>query len=438
MKVAIVNMPFGNMVLPWTGGAGAYDIWTYEVARRLAQSCEVIVYTTRGRHQKKVEYDQGVKYQRISHASDRWYIYMTYSRAADKLERIPGFRNLRRILFFRHAKHPLIASSLYCPTYTYRVAKDLKKEKCDVVHIHNFSQFVPIIRAFNPEIKIVLHMHCEWLTQIDRAIIEKRLGDVDLVIGVSQYITETIRRCFPQFAKRCQTVLNGVDTTTFVNKNDHGASKKNDVKRLLFVGRVSPEKGVHVLLDAFEKVVRRDSQVQLKIIGSQGSTRGGEDIVALSCDPKVRDLAPFYRGNYIQHLQSKLSSDLASHVSFTGSVSRRQLITSCQNADVFVFPSVWNEPFGMPIVEAMATELPVIATRGGGIPEIVEDGKTGLLVERGVASSLAEAILCLLSDEDLRESMGKAARRRAVELFSWEKTVENLLHQYRNLCEGDD
>jgi len=433
MKVAIVNMPFGNMVLPWTGGATSYDIWTYEVARLLAQSCEVIVYTTRGRHQKKVEYDQGVKYQRISHAFDRWYIYVTYSRVADN----PGFGNLRRILFFRHAKHPLLTSSLYCPTYAYRVAKDLKKEKCDVVHIHNFSQFVPLIRAFNPEIKIVLHMHCEWLTQVDRAIIEKRLGDVDLVIGVSQYITEAIRRCFPQFAKRCHTVLNGVDTTTFVNKNDHGAPKKNDVKRLLFVGRVSPEKGVHVLLDAFERVVRRDSQVQLKIIGPQGSTQGGEDIVVLSCDPKVRDLAPFYRGNYIQHLQSKLSSDLASHVSFTGSVSRRQLITSYQNADVFVLPSVWDEPFGLPLVEAMATGVPVVATRGGGIPEIVKDGKTGLLVERGDAPALAEAILRLFIDEDLRKSMGKAARKRVVELFSWEHTVENLLHQYRNLCEGD-
>jgi len=231
-------------------------------------------------------------------------------------------------------------------------------------------------------------------------------------------------------------VINGVDTTTFVNKNDHGAPKKNDVKRLLFVGRVSPEKGVHVLLDAFEKVVRRDSQVQLKIIGPQGSTPI-EDTVALSCDPKVSDLASFYRGNYIQHVQSKLSSDLASHVSFTGSVSRRQLITSYQNADVFVLPSVWNEPCSLTLFEAMGTGVPVVATAGGGTPEIVKDGETSLLVERGDAPALAEAILRLFKDEDLRKSIGKAARKRVVELFSWEHTVENLLHQYRNLCEGD-
>jgi len=410
---------------------GSIEIWTYEVARRLAKSCDIIVYARKGRRQKRDEYDQGVHYRRISTSADEWFTYI--STAVDKLGRFPRFHSIRRALFFRNVRHPLFASSLYYLTYVLQVAKDLRTEKCDIVHLHNFSQFVPIIRAFNPKIKIVLHMHCEWLTQLDRAMMEKRLRDVDLVIGVSQYITETIRRCFPQFAKRCQTVLNGVDTTTFVNKNDPGAPKKNDVKRLLFVGRVSPEKGVHVLLDAFKKVVRRDSQVQLKIIGPQRSTPI-EFIVALSCDPKVSDLGSFYRGNYIQHLQSKLSSDLASHVSFTGTVSRRQLITSYQNADVFVLPSVWNEPCSLTLTEAMATGVPVVATASGGTPEIVNDGESGSLVERGDAAALAEAILRLLSDEDIRKSMGKDARKRAVELFSWEQTVKNLLRQYKNIC----
>jgi glycosyltransferase involved in cell wall biosynthesis len=120
-------------------------------------------------------------------------------------------------------------------------------------------------------------------------------------------------------------------------------------------------------------------------------------------------------------------------VSFTGSVPHRQLISFYKDADVFVFPSVWNEPFGMPIVEAMAAGVPVVSTRGGGIPEIVVDGKTGLLVERGDASALAEAILRLLSNENLREAIIRDAHERAVELLSWEKIVENLLYHYSNL-----
>ena len=317
------------------------------------------------------------------------------------------------------------------------MAKDLKAEKTDIVHLHNFSQFVPIIRAFNPKIKIVLHMHCEWLTQLDRSMIESRLKEVDLVIGCSDYITEKIRRRFPQFAKRCRTVYNGVDVNHFVNENNQSAMKKNETKRLLFVGRNSPEKGLHVLIDAFQKVFECYPQAQLKIVGAQESAPI-EFIVALSDDPKISDLASFYNRSYISHLQGKLSLGAASHVSFTGLVSRRQLINCYRDADVFIFPSVWNEPFGMPPIEAMATGIPLVATRVGGITEIVEDGKTGILVEPNDASALAEAILCLLSDEDLRKSMGKAARLRVYELFSWEKVVENLLRQYKNIGSDND
>ncbi len=164
MKVAIVNQPFGIMNLPWTGSGGSIEIWIHEVAQRLAQSCDVVVYAMRGLpSQNKVVYDQGVKYRFISATLDKWHTYLLY--AVNKLERIQGFRNIRRVFFFRNVKRPLFASSLYCLIYALQVARDLRKEGCDIVHIHNFSQFVPIIRAFNPKIKIILHMHCEWLTQ---------------------------------------------------------------------------------------------------------------------------------------------------------------------------------------------------------------------------------------------------------------------------------
>jgi len=104
---------------------------------------------------------------------------------------------------------------------------------------------------------------------------------------------------------------------------------------------------------------------------------------------------------------------------------------------VFVQPS-FSEAFGMPVAEAMASGLPVVAARVGGIPEAVVNGKTGLLVESGDATALAEAILRLFEDEDLRKSMGKAAHKRAVNTFSWDQIVENLLRQYKNICEGNE
>ncbi len=410
MKIAFVPQPQDMIFPPMQSSIG---IWTYEMARRLARSCEVIVYS--GRLQNKVEFDQGVQYRRASPTYDQW---------------------LRRLLnlfsFFYQAKRPIFASVLYYLGYALQVAKDLRAQRCDIVHVHNFSQFVPIIRAFNPGIKIVLHMHCEWLTQLDPALIEPRLKQADLLVGCSEHVTKKIRRLFPQVAARCHTVHNGVDVDHFCGANGHATTKQNGAKRLLFVGRVSPEKGVHVLAEAFQEVAKRHPEARLEIVGPEARPPA-EFIVALSDDARVSSLAPFYEKNYLAHLQERLPANLSNRVSFSGPVPYSELIDRYRNSKVFIFPSVWDEPFGMPIVEAMACQAPVVATRGGGITEIVEDGKTGLLVERGDPMALAEAIEFLLANEDLRQAMANAARRRAVEVFSWERVLENLFRLYKNI-----
>jgi spore coat protein SA len=431
VKIAFVHQPIG--IISSSVPHGSIEIWTYEVARRLARSSEVIVYAKKGRHQKKFEYKQGVQYRRFSAAVDQWFTFI--SAALDKLGRFPLFQKIKTAVFFRNVKRPLFASSLFYLTYILQVARDLKREKCDIVHLHNFSQFVPIIRAFNPKVKIVLHMDCEWLTQLDRTMIENRLREVDLIIGCSEYITEKIRLVFPQFAKHCQTIYNGVDVDYFVSQNSYVSANKNGVKRLLFVGRVSPEKGLHVLLDAFQEVVKHHPQAQLEIVGSP-SIIPIEFIVALSDDPKISKLACFYnKAGYLSHLQERLLSlDIADNVTFTGFIPYRHLISHYCQADVLVNPS-FSEAFGMSLIEAMACQVPIVATRVGGMTEIVEEGKTGLLVESGSAPELAGAILHILSDEDLMKRMRNAGREQAVDLFSWDKIAEDLLCQYKKICD---
>lgn len=409
IKVAFVPQPLDMIFPPMQSSIG---IWTYEMARRVAQSCEVIVYS--GCIEKKADFDQGVYYRRISPILDRW--------ARRLVDRFSGFHDAQR---------PWFASSLYYLGYALQVANDLKKRQCDIVHVHNFSQFVPIIRAFNPGIKIVLHMHCEWLTQLDPAMIGQRLSQVDLVVGCSEYIIQKIRFAFPQVAARCHVVHNGVDVDQFCSKNGHTAMKTNGAARLLFVGRVSPEKGLHVLLDAFHEVVSRHPETQLEIVGPEARVPV-EFIIALSDDPMVSGLASFYEKSYLAQLQAQLPASLANDVVFTGPIPYSNLTDRYRDAEVFVFPSLCNEAFGMPIVEAMACQVPVVASRGGGISEIVEDGKTGLLVERGDTAALAKAILCLLTNDDLKRAMGQAARQRVLRLFSWERLADDLLCMYQN------
>ena len=83
--------------------------------------------------------------------------------------------------------------------------------------------------------------------------------------------------------------------------------------------------------------------------------------------------------DYLSHLKSKVIGDATDRVHFLGPVEHRGLVDLYTNADVLVVSSVWNEPFGMPVVEAMASECAVVATRAGGIVEIIEDGKVACL-----------------------------------------------------------
>ncbi|HVB34905.1 MAG TPA: glycosyltransferase family 4 protein [Patescibacteria group bacterium] len=425
MKIAFINHPICNFVPP--PQEGSLEIWVHEVARRLARSCEVVVYSSRGSLPRE-EWCEGVQYRRISDPSRA-------ERVIRSIQRLKGgwraTRGLRQGMYDYRSR-------LYYFGYSYGVAIDLLSQHCDVAHVMNLSQFVPILHALNPRLKIGLHMECEWLTRLDRSMIEKRLKNADRIIGCSDFVTNQIRDAFPRFGSRCLTVYNGVNEEDFVPNRSQRAGE-DGVRRILFVGRVSPEKGLHVLLDAFAMVVKRYPQARLQIIGPPAQFPF--DLLPTACSAaETSRLAPFYDGKgYVFHLKEQIASlKLAQAVTFVGRLSQRSLAPSYQQTDVFVFPSVWNETFGMPLTEAMSSGVPVVATRVGGIPEVVEDGKTGLLVEPNDPSALAEAILRLLDNEDLRLSMGEAARRRAIELFSWDKVAQDLLNVYNGLASGRD
>jgi glycosyltransferase involved in cell wall biosynthesis len=411
MKIALVNQPWDTVSPPVQ--AGSIPIWNYQVARQLVKSCQVVIYSRHNSGQKREEFSEQIEYRRLSVTGDR--LLNGLSRLINKLS----------------PKSFYFASRLYGLNYALSLALDLRKQQCDVVHIHNFSQFVPIIRALNPKIKIVLHMHCEWLSQLDKKIIAKRLNQVDLIIGCSNYITDKIKDRFPQFANKCQTVFNGVDIDNFIPNKI--STEKLDNLNLLFVGRISPEKGLHILLDAFKLVIKEYPQVLLKIVGPNKPTPT-EFIATLSDEPTVADLATFTPEKYYSHLQNKLSPQIAKQISFVGSIKHSQLVNLYQQADILINPSL-SESFGMSLIEAMATGVPVIASKVGGMTGIVEVGKTGLLFKSGDAKALAEAIMLLLQNQQLRLSMGEASRQRVLNYFSWDKVTESLLVNYYRILE---
>ena len=440
IKVAFVNQGWDKVSPPVN--AASIPIWTYETAQRLAENCNVVIYSRRDKDQPAVETHQGIEYRHVSITGSR--LYNGSIRLLSKF--LSSFRYLN--------------SRLYYLPYALRVAIDLRQQQCDIVHIHNFSQFIPTIRAFNPNIKIVLHMHNEWLSQFEPEIIRSRLAQTDLVISCSDYVTRKIRAHFPEFAARCQTVYNGVNIEQFVQaqtaanqlisqlasrrQSTENIQEKNiqekDIQtepNILFVGRVSPEKGIHTLVDAFFEVLNKFPTARLFIVGGLKQV-SGEFIINISDDPLVQNLAVFDSLDYFEYIKNrieeKLPPEMVDRIVFTGPISHLSLQSYFQNADVLINPSV-SETFGMSLAEAMATGTPAIGTDIGGMPEVVEHGKTGLIVPPEDPTALAEAIAQLLSDESLRTRMGQAGIDRAAKIFSWQAIATSLQQQYELIVE---
>ncbi len=346
---------------------------------------------------------------------------------------------------------PISTSSLLYPSFGEQVAMDLAKEQCDVIHVQHCTQYVPQIRALNPKSKIVLHIHAEWFSQSKPTMIARRIEPLDLLLTVSDYVTHKTRRNFPAIGARCETMYNGIDTQEFGREKDYAAARQRRPRRLLYIGGVWPHKGPHVLLDAFKIVAAEYPEVRLDIVGPQGAYPI-EESFDLQDKPLLEAVAPLFekdrraflkaklrlrsseQGTYLSFLKSKLTGDLAEKVAFHGFLSRPELVEHYYNADVFVFPPIWNEAFGCTPVEAMAAGTPVIATRSGGIVETVKDLETGFLVEKNDSQALAEAILLLIRDDERREQMGRAARKRALRHFDWNAIVDGMYTRYQALC----
>jgi spore coat protein SA len=406
MKIAFVNQPFDGVIPPHQNSVG---IWTFQVAPYLAQANQVLVYAKRMRTQNQWDAGDNIEY-----------------RFVPALPNIIVRRLSNMLARFQNKTRPVYASSLYYLDYILQVALNLRKEHCDVIHVHNFSQFVPLLRAFNPTARIAIHMHCEWLSQLDPAMIERRIQKADFILGSSDYITQKVKQRFPQLADRCYTVFNGVDADDF---NADAEQPTSNEPRLLFVGRISPEKGVHVLIEAFRQVAKHHPEVKLDLVGTVQELPV-DFLIGLSDEPQVAQLAALYQENYSNYLQRLIPVQLKDRVRFWGGVSHEKTREFYRKANILVNPS-FSEAFGMSLIEGMANQKPVIATRVGGMPEIVRNGKTGLLVNTGDVSALADAMNQLLANSEQQRTMGRAGRERVLKLFTWEKVTKRLSSYYQ-------
>ena len=281
-------------------------------------------------------------------------------------------------------------AAYYGPT-----AAALRTQPPSVVLAHNAPILPWLLR--HDDHRVILYAHNELLRTYSRAEAGRMLRNADAIVCVSESLAERTRDRLPgDLAVRVHAVSNAVDTERFTPRDQtKPPSPQSRPLRVMFVGRMIPDKGADVLLQAASDFGSED--IEVVIVGSEGFNPHS----ALS--PYERELRT-------------LAGGLRPRVTFQPFVDRDALPPLLRTADVLVVPSRWAEPSGLTVGEGLATGLPIIASRVGGIPEVL--GPAGLLVEPDDAAGLSAALRRLADDPGLRLRLGWRGTnpRRAVRL----------------------
>jgi glycosyltransferase involved in cell wall biosynthesis len=271
----------------------------------------------------------------------------------------------------------------------------------DLIHCHDWMTVLAGIKLRSILGKpLVYNVHLPQALDSYQGLEKLGLVAADLVLVNSLAVKQEIS-AHQLPLRRVEVVPNGVDLETFHPAGDWPA----DGGYILFVGRLVPQKGVTFLLQALSVVLQRCPNTRLIVAGD------GE------LDLFLKRIAR-YLG--IPH-----------RVTFLDWTTGQDLVALYQQAKFVVVPSCY-EPFGIVALEAMACARPVIASRTGGLVEIVDDGVNGFLVDVGDHLQLAQRMVSLIKDDQRREAMGQAARKRASE-FSWNTVGEQTLKLYDSL-----
>ena len=292
--------------------------------------------------------------------------------------------------------------------------KAIKKFNPDILHVHHVSSITWIAyyikNLANVKYIVTTHGSCLHNISLDKryfSLTLDALRKAEIITAVSGDTRAWFLKMFGQeFSKKIRTIPGGVDIKQYpFDRKTKAIDKKYDLKNkkvVLFTGRLISHKGVKYLIKAAKKI------------------KG--EVVIIGDGPEKK---------YLLKLAKELKLKNVHLLGYMSEQESEELKKFYCRADVFVAPSVWEEPLGLTILEAMASKTPVVVTRKGGIPLAVKDGYNGLFVRSRNSNQIAEAVNKLLEDENLRKKMGDNARKIVEEKFTWKKISKKFEYIYQ-------
>lgn len=283
--------------------------------------------------------------------------------------------------------------------------RHIQKQNYDCIILENRPSYSLKLKNIT-QAKLVYHLHNEKLTPKTPSFLEIYEA-ASRIICVSDFITNSVKAINPHDSKSI-TVYNGINLTAFskkhvsISRNELGLDNHDFV--MIYSGRINPEKGIKELTEAMSRLTNYP-QIKLLIIGSSFYGDATED------DDFTKEL----RNNTVK---------IQNRIYFTGYIPYNDVPAYLKLADIAVVPSMWEEAFGLTVLEAMAAGLPLITTRSGGIPEICEN--VAYIIEReDIVNNLTKAIIHLYSHPKICAHMSELSVNRAQQ-FSKEKYAENF------------
>jgi len=291
--------------------------------------------------------------------------------------------------------------------------------KADIVHAHSYGFFQTHLamaarRMGRTRFVFTPHFHPEWASgktdtrrflrrAYDKIIGGSTLTSADAVVCVSRGEAEAIKGMgFDEGTIRI--IPNGIPSSLLDLKPDPTPFQKEHGPghpMVLFVGRLAENKGLVQLVDAAATVLKKFPAATFVIVGEDGGMR-------MAIEQRAEDLGIYER------------------FKITGRIDNEEVYRSAYaDCDVFVLPSIF-EAFGIVVLEAMAFGKPCVATRVGGVPDLIIDKKTGLLVEPNDPGGLAKALISLLKDPEKAKAMGVSARKTVGKDYTWPRIVDRL------------